>query len=134
MTELPSRSTVLACGLVTAVGAALLFNMAAAEVVPPYTTNPSAAAVLLVIALLAIRYNWARITAAVLLALAGVLSLPAIVAVGAEDASRQLEAIYVLSATVLAVAAEILLFHPTSTAYYRDAARWRARRRHRQAR
>jgi hypothetical protein len=81
-------------------------------------------------ALLAIRFNWARITAAVVLALQTVLWLPgAFPSLSSDAMDVQTAATYVLVAVALAAVGLTLLFRPPANRFYAEVASWREHRR-----
>lgn len=81
-------------------------------------------------ALLAIRFNWARLTAAAMLALQTVLWLPgAFPNLSSDEMRVQTAATYVLIAVVLTVVGLTLLLRPPANRFYAGVASWREHRR-----
>lgn len=120
----PLRPPVLVGALVALPLAALLFAMTETNL-GGQATLPS---VTLVVSLLAIRFNWARVTSVAALAFLTVLWLPGGVVHLDEDATGQ-AAIYVLVGTVVFVVGAVLAFLAPSNRYYQQAAHWRHSRR-----
>jgi hypothetical protein len=80
----------------------------------------------IVTAMLAIRFNWARITAAAVLALQTVLWLPgAFPNLSSADMNVQTAATYVLIAVALAAVGLTLLFRPPANSFYANVTRRR---------
>lgn len=117
-------------GLVAVALGALFFGTAAYAVpgIEP-DTNSQLPSVALLFALLAIRFNWARITITVVLALLVLLWFPAIAAVGSDDQELFTVGTYVVIAVVTSVTGIVLLYQPRSNDFYRAVATWRAHRR-----
>jgi len=123
----PKRPPVLIAALITLPLGALMFGTAANTV---GGSNTGLSTVALLLALLTIRFNWARLATVAVLLLLTIMWLPgALEYVDSDDWSRQYAATYVLLATALSAAGAILAFRPSSNTYYQQAAAWRQHRR-----
>ncbi|MBB4688340.1 hypothetical protein [Amycolatopsis jiangsuensis] len=129
-TRRPKRPPVLIAALVALPLAALLFGMTATNLGGPGGANASLPSATVLISLLAIRFNWARVAALVALAILTVEWLPGAVH-HLDDERTSQAATYVLIGTVLFVAGAVLAFLTPSNQYYRQAARWRNSRKQR---
>lgn len=84
----------------------------------------------LLIGLLAVRFNWARITVTVLLGLQTLSWLPGAISVLGSDQPYYENAVaYVFIAAVLTVAGLVLLWHPRANDFYAGVRAWRVHRR-----
>ncbi|UJW28876.1 hypothetical protein L3Q67_26940 [Saccharothrix sp. AJ9571] len=120
----PKRPPVLVAALVALPLAALLFGMTEANLNVPGGSSASLPSAAMLISLLAIRFNWARVTSVAALALLTLSWLP-----GAfehvDDERTSQAATYVLIGTALFAAGAVLVFLTPSNQYYRQAAHWR---------
>jgi putative effector of murein hydrolase LrgA (UPF0299 family) len=125
----PKRPASLVVGVVAATFGALFYAMTANAV---SGLGPDSGAqlpsVALLFALLAVRFNWARITITVLLGLLTILWFPAVVAIGRPEMELFTLGMYALIAVVVSATGVALLFAPRSNAFYRGVATWRAHR------
>ncbi|ALG12057.1 hypothetical protein AOZ06_38945 [Kibdelosporangium phytohabitans] len=107
--------------------AAFLFGMTATNLGGPGDSQTALPSLAVIMTLLAIRFNWARVTSTVLLVFLTIVWLPgAIEHLG--DARTGQVAVYVVVGTVLFVAGAVLVYLPASNDYYHRAARWRRSR------
>lgn len=126
----PKRPPVLIAALVALPLAALLFGMTETTLDVAGSSSASLPSAATLISLLAIRFNWARVTSVAVLALLTISWLPgAIKHVGDERTSQP--ALYVLIGTALFAAGAVLAFLTPSNEYYRQAAHWRNSRKQR---
>lgn len=126
----PTRPRVLITALVLLPLAALLFGMTATSLGGSDSSSAGLPSLTLLIALLTIRFNWARMTTVALLLLLTILWLPgALEHLSSDSMTQQNAAIYVLIATALSAAGATLAFHTRSNTYYEQAAAWRQDRR-----
>lgn len=126
----PKRPGVLIVALVSLPLAALLFGMTATSLGGSDSSNAGLPSFTVLMALLTIRFNWARLTTVALLLLLTILWLPgALEYVTDGSMTQQTAAIYVLLATALSATGVVLAFHSSSNTYYTQAAAWRAHRR-----
>lgn len=127
----PHRPAPLVGGLVLIVLAALFHGMNLNATAGPTGPNSnSLGSLILLTALLAIRFNWARVTTAILLSVLTFFWLPPALAVLGDDVPYDVNAVsYVIIAAVLTAAGGILVFLPASNDYYAHARAWREHRR-----
>ncbi len=124
MEPAPRRPPVLIAALLVLPLAAFLFGMTEGAVDGKTTGWTSLA---LLSSLLAIRFNGARVTSLVILAVQTLSWLPGALKHMNEAAASQ-AASYALIGTALFLAGAVLACLPESTEYYRQAAQWRFRR------
>ncbi|OLF04302.1 hypothetical protein BLA60_41425 [Actinophytocola xinjiangensis] len=105
--------------------AALLFAMTEMNV----GARGSLSSMALLISLLAVRFNWARLTSVAVLAFLTVLWVPVII-VHLDDGVSQ-AASYTLIGAVVFVVGAVLAFLAPSNLYYQQAADWRRSRKQR---
>lgn len=128
--QLPKRPLVLIIALVLLPLAALLFAMTVQSLTGSAGRSNGPHSIAWVFCLLAIRFNWARITSVVLLAFLALQWAPGgFVNLGDPDVSQA--ASYAVIGTVFFVAGTVLVFLAPSNQYYRQAKRWRQDRRRR---
>ncbi|MBN6037412.1 hypothetical protein [Amycolatopsis sp. 195334CR] len=120
----PKRPPVLVAALVALPLAAMLFGMTEANLNGPVGSSGSLPSVALLISLLAIRFNWARVTSVAVLALLTLSWLPGAIE-HLDDERTSQAATYVLLGTALFAAGAVLAFMTPSNQYYRQAADWR---------
>jgi cell shape-determining protein MreD len=126
MTQRPKRPPELITALITLPLGALMFGAAANTIGGPDTGLPTIA---LLLALLTIRFNWARMATVAILVLLTIMWLPgALEYVTGDDWTRYTAATYVLVATVLSAAGAILAFMTRSNKYYEQSSQWREHR------
>jgi tellurite resistance protein TehA-like permease len=126
----PKRPRVLIIALVLLPLAALLFAMTAQNLAGLSGRSSGLHSIAWVFCLLAIWFNWARITSVVLLAFLTLQWAPGgFVNLGDPDVGQA--ASYAVIGTVFFVAGTVLVFQTSSNEYYRQARRWRKERKSR---
>ncbi|WP_330271298.1 hypothetical protein OG205_29765 [Lentzea sp. NBC_00516] len=126
----PKRPAVLIIALVLLPLASLFFALVEARVAAVQRVGGSEglSTLILLFSLLAIWFNWSRVTSVVLLAFETVLWLPGAVVNIADEGWSQL-ASYVVIGAVFFVAGAVLVFRAPSNLYYRRIKRLRKIRR-----
>lgn len=118
----PGRPAQLIVALVLAALAALFYGMTYTHLLPGESGLPSVA---LLAVILAIRFDWARWAAAVLLVLLTVLWLPPAIGALSEQDYRVEPVSYVLIGSALTITGVVLLFTTPSSDFYARAQAWR---------
>ncbi|MGI5503274.1 hypothetical protein [Lentzea sp. CA-135723] len=129
----PKRPKVLVAAMVLLPLAAAFFGMTAANLGGRNGMNNNGLpSVILLISVLTIWFNWARVTTVVLLAFQTVQWLPGAVRyIGDPDVSQA--ATYAVIGSVLFGVGAVLVFQISSNEYYRQVRRWKKERKHQQA-
>lgn len=104
-----------------------MFGTTATNLAGPGSPETSLPSLGLLIALLAIRFNWARAAAVIILGFLTILWLPGALANMGEPRVGQAVA-YVLIGTAFFAVGTVLVYLPQSNEYYGQIAQWRTSR------